>query len=136
MWSVTQQAWSISKHVRFNYFSIIRVKILMRFFLFHSDSWNLLGLFFQVCGPPGMMKHISGNKAKDYSQGEVQEGISIILSSADQLLRCLLPLTCSLNFYIAAHRHTQRAWIHGRHGLQILKSRGHLESGVLNSNFV
>lgn len=64
----------------------------MRFFLFHSDSWNLLGLFFQVCGPPGMMKHISGNKAKDYSQGEVQEGISIILGSADQLLRCLLPL--------------------------------------------
>lgn len=25
----------------------------------------------QVCGPPGMMKHISGEKAKDYSQGEV-----------------------------------------------------------------
>ncbi|KAL9224000.1 hypothetical protein vseg_000077 [Gypsophila vaccaria] len=24
-----------------------------------------------VCGPPGMMEHISGNKAKDYSQGEV-----------------------------------------------------------------
>ncbi|KAL6331085.1 hypothetical protein AAG906_009513 [Vitis piasezkii] len=24
-----------------------------------------------VCGPPGMMKHISGNKAKDYSQGEL-----------------------------------------------------------------
>lgn len=25
-----------------------------------------------VCGPPGMMKHVSGDKAKDYSQGEVQ----------------------------------------------------------------
>ncbi|CAM0879860.1 unnamed protein product [Alopecurus aequalis] len=24
-----------------------------------------------VCGPPGMMNHISGDKAKDYSQGEV-----------------------------------------------------------------
>lgn len=24
-----------------------------------------------VCGPPGMMKHISGDKAKDYSQGEL-----------------------------------------------------------------
>lgn len=24
-----------------------------------------------VCGPPGMMKHISGEKAKDYSQGEL-----------------------------------------------------------------
>ncbi|KAH9623126.1 hypothetical protein KSS87_001701 [Heliosperma pusillum] len=24
-----------------------------------------------VCGPPGMMQHISGNKAKDYSQGEL-----------------------------------------------------------------
>ncbi|XP_074281048.1 NADH-cytochrome b5 reductase-like protein [Silene latifolia] len=24
-----------------------------------------------VCGPPGMMEHISGNKAKDYSQGEL-----------------------------------------------------------------
>lgn len=25
----------------------------------------------QICGPPGMMEHISGDKAKDYSQGEV-----------------------------------------------------------------
>ncbi|GMN63942.1 hypothetical protein TIFTF001_033012 [Ficus carica] len=25
-----------------------------------------------VCGPPGMMKHISGEKAKDWTQGEVQ----------------------------------------------------------------
>ncbi|KAL8488318.1 hypothetical protein ACS0TY_024554 [Phlomoides rotata] len=24
-----------------------------------------------VCGPPGMMEHVSGDKAKDYSQGEV-----------------------------------------------------------------
>ncbi|KAG8362619.1 hypothetical protein BUALT_BualtUnG0057800 [Buddleja alternifolia] len=24
-----------------------------------------------VCGPPGMMKHISGDKAKDWSQGEL-----------------------------------------------------------------
>lgn len=24
-----------------------------------------------MCGPPGMMKHVSGDKAKDYSQGEV-----------------------------------------------------------------
>ncbi|XP_050214536.1 NADH-cytochrome b5 reductase-like protein [Mercurialis annua] len=24
-----------------------------------------------VCGPPGMMKHVSGEKAKDYSQGEL-----------------------------------------------------------------
>lgn len=28
-------------------------------------------LFIQVCGPPGMMNHISGDKAKDRSQGEV-----------------------------------------------------------------
>lgn len=26
---------------------------------------------FQVCGPPGMMKQISGEKAKDWTQGEV-----------------------------------------------------------------
>uniref|UniRef100_A0A453EBA8 Uncharacterized protein n=1 Tax=Aegilops tauschii subsp. strangulata TaxID=200361 RepID=A0A453EBA8_AEGTS len=32
------------------------------------SSWFLFG---QVCGPPGMMNHISGDKAKDYSQGEV-----------------------------------------------------------------
>jgi cytochrome-b5 reductase len=24
-----------------------------------------------VCGPPGMMKHVSGGKAKDKSQGEI-----------------------------------------------------------------
>jgi cytochrome-b5 reductase len=31
-------------------------------------QWFLLG---QVCGPPGMMNHISGDKAKDRSQGEL-----------------------------------------------------------------
>ncbi|KAJ9538920.1 hypothetical protein OSB04_031653 [Centaurea solstitialis] len=25
----------------------------------------------EVCGPPGMMEHVSGGKAKDWSQGEV-----------------------------------------------------------------
>jgi hypothetical protein len=28
-------------------------------------------VFWQVCGPPGLMKLISGDKAKDKSQGEV-----------------------------------------------------------------
>ncbi|XP_051132239.1 NADH-cytochrome b5 reductase-like protein [Andrographis paniculata] len=33
-----------------------------------SPSYDTLIL---VCGPPGMMQHISGDKAKDYSQGEL-----------------------------------------------------------------
>lgn len=28
-------------------------------------------LLIQVCGPPGMMEHVSGGKAPDWSQGEV-----------------------------------------------------------------
>ncbi|XP_021276235.1 NADH-cytochrome b5 reductase-like protein [Herrania umbratica] len=38
-----------------------------------------------VCGPPGMMKHISGGKAKDYSQGELT-GILKELGYTEQMV--------------------------------------------------
>ncbi|KAJ4708303.1 NADH-cytochrome b5 reductase [Melia azedarach] len=38
-----------------------------------------------VCGPPGMMKHISGGKAKDYSQGELS-GILKELGYTEQMV--------------------------------------------------
>lgn len=38
--------------------------------LIKKPSYDLI-LPVQVCGPPGMMKHISGEKAKDWTQGEV-----------------------------------------------------------------
>ncbi|XVE54390.1 hypothetical protein DITRI_Ditri03aG0077000 [Diplodiscus trichospermus] len=38
-----------------------------------------------VCGPPGMMEHISGNKAKDYSQGELT-GILKELGYTEQMV--------------------------------------------------
>ncbi|KAL5771371.1 hypothetical protein ACOSP7_015525 [Xanthoceras sorbifolium] len=38
-----------------------------------------------VCGPPGMMKHISGDKAKDYSQGELT-GILKELGYTEQMV--------------------------------------------------
>lgn len=38
-----------------------------------------------VCGPPGMMEHISGGKAKDYSQGEVS-GILKELGYTEQMV--------------------------------------------------
>ncbi|WCJ29681.1 NADH-cytochrome b5 reductase-like protein [Euphorbia peplus] len=38
-----------------------------------------------VCGPPGMMKQISGEKAKDYSQGEV-DGILKDLGYTEQMV--------------------------------------------------
>ncbi|XP_047337758.1 NADH-cytochrome b5 reductase-like protein [Impatiens glandulifera] len=38
-----------------------------------------------VCGPPGMMNHISGNKAKDYSQGEVS-GVLKELGYGEQMV--------------------------------------------------
>ncbi|OAY31665.1 NADH-cytochrome b5 reductase-like protein [Manihot esculenta] len=38
-----------------------------------------------VCGPPGMMKHISGNKAEDYSQGELT-GILKELGYTEQMV--------------------------------------------------
>ncbi|GLU09747.1 hypothetical protein SLE2022_265900 [Rubroshorea leprosula] len=38
-----------------------------------------------VCGPPGMMNHISGNKAKDYSQGELA-GILKELGYTEQMV--------------------------------------------------
>ncbi|KAL5547958.1 hypothetical protein UlMin_003189 [Ulmus minor] len=38
-----------------------------------------------VCGPPGMMKHISGDKAKDWSQGEVS-GILKELGYTEQMV--------------------------------------------------
>ncbi|XAR66923.1 Cytochrome-b5 reductase [Bertholletia excelsa] len=38
-----------------------------------------------VCGPPGMMKHISGEKAKDWSQGELS-GILKELGYSEQMV--------------------------------------------------
>lgn len=38
-----------------------------------------------VCGPPGMMKHVSGEKAKDYSQGELS-GILKDLGYTEQMV--------------------------------------------------
>ncbi|GKV06403.1 hypothetical protein SLEP1_g18301 [Rubroshorea leprosula] len=38
-----------------------------------------------VCGPPGMMNHISGNKGKDYSQGELA-GILKELGYTEQMV--------------------------------------------------
>ncbi|GMJ07476.1 hypothetical protein like AT5G20080 [Hibiscus trionum] len=38
-----------------------------------------------VCGPPGMMEHISGGKAKDYSQGELR-GILKELGYTEQMV--------------------------------------------------
>jgi len=47
-------------------------------------------LFCQVCGPPGMMNHISGDKAKDRSQGEVLWIYFVIyIITSDSKLRTL-----------------------------------------------
>ncbi|KAF7021639.1 hypothetical protein CFC21_034561 [Triticum aestivum] len=40
-----------------------------------------------VCGPPGMMNHISGNKAKDYSQGEVTGLLKDLGYTADMVYK-------------------------------------------------
>ena len=46
-----------------------RVSLLLQSSIVNSQP--LLSPAFQVCGPPGMMKAISGEKAKDWTQGEV-----------------------------------------------------------------
>ncbi|KAF3510366.1 hypothetical protein F2Q69_00000847 [Brassica cretica] len=38
-----------------------------------------------VCGPPGMMEHVSGGKAPDWSQGEVK-GILKELGFTEQMV--------------------------------------------------
>ncbi|GFY99771.1 FAD/NAD(P)-binding oxidoreductase [Actinidia rufa] len=61
-----------------------------------SNPWIATGIPFnsfvhsyhfliQVCGPPGMMNHISGGKAKDWSQGEVS-GILKELGYTEQMV--------------------------------------------------
>ncbi|KAM3347749.1 hypothetical protein ACQJBY_021580 [Aegilops geniculata] len=40
-----------------------------------------------VCGPPGMMNHISGDKAKDYSQGEVTGLLKDLGYTADMVYK-------------------------------------------------
>ena len=42
---------------------------------YRSDDAHLL-VGGQVCGPPGLMKFVSGGKAKDKSQGEVSKRCS------------------------------------------------------------
>jgi hypothetical protein len=53
----------------------------------------LLFFFCQVCGPPGMMNHISGDKAKDRSQGEVLNYLLILF-----LLIISYYISCNLMF--------------------------------------
>lgn len=48
----------------------------------------------QVCGPPGMMEHISGGKAKDWSQGEVRK--TSCCFNGECLTISLFFLLCSL----------------------------------------
>ena len=50
-----------------SYSSLIRISLATPSFM---ADLTLMG--FQVCGPPGMMKHVSGEKAKDWTQGEVR----------------------------------------------------------------
>lgn len=40
-----------------------------------------------VCGPPGMMEHISGDKAKDYSQGELTGVLKEVGYTADMVYK-------------------------------------------------
>eukprot|EP01083_Nonionella_stella_P280421 954024_1 len=41
-----------------------------------------------VCGPPGMMKAISGGKAKDYSQGELSGILKTLGYTKDMVFKC------------------------------------------------
>ena len=40
-----------------------------------------------MCGPPPMMEHISGNKAKDKSQGELKGILKDMGYSSDQVFK-------------------------------------------------
>lgn len=65
-----------------------------------------------------MMKHISGDKAKDRSQGEVWTGafIFLLFLTSQQFVVWLILAICP----VAAHWPTKGSWIHRGNGLQIL----------------
>jgi len=48
--------------------------------------WSFWLFLLQVCGPPGFMKAVSGDKAPDKSQGEVIS-TSFQLSSEDRVIK-------------------------------------------------
>lgn len=116
--------------------------------LWTNTSWNWrpgLASSLQVCGPPGMMKHISGDKAKDRSQGEVSRICRlkfvffflryihsfIINANTEGLRECKTSIFLLLHIFVsysnnlwwsAALRATQGTRIYRRDGIQILRS--------------
>jgi len=73
---------------------------------------------FQVCGPPGMMKQISGEKAKDWTQGEVWNDFVWCVWFYGSLDLCSL-FYC---WFATGFWHPERGWIHWTNGLQILRN--------------
>lgn len=72
-----------------------------------------------------MMEHVSGDKAKDYSQGEVCIRKRLLLSPMfffliDSKVLCIYYPTPGFHLLFAGIWDTERTWIHRGHGIQIL----------------